>query len=70
LTGPATVEPEDGAAIEMVGFEEVLFGGFFPPGAAAAPAAKRRRKKRASARWRSGCWAADGLRRESMRRSL
>jgi hypothetical protein len=74
VTGPDTVEPDEGEAIEMVGVEEVPFPGLpppLPPGAAAAPAANRRRKNGASAtgRWRNRRWA-NRLRRASMRRSL
>jgi hypothetical protein len=69
LTAPVAVEPDDGEAIETVGFEG------FPllvPGAATAPAAKIKRKNRVSAAvggWRNRR-GAKRLRGESMRRSL
>jgi hypothetical protein len=74
LTGPDTVEPDEGEAIEMVGVEEVPLGlppPLPPPGAAAAPAANRRRRRSPSitGRWWSRPWS-DRTRRESMRRSL
>jgi hypothetical protein len=66
-TAPDTVEPDEGEAIEMVGFEEV-FAGLPPLPPAAALGAKTRRKQSASAAgtWQDRCWA----RRESMRGSL
>ena len=68
VTGPDSVEPDEGEAIEMVG---VPFGGLPPLPPAAAPGANTRRKKSANAsgRWRNRSLASES-RRESMRRSL
>jgi hypothetical protein len=71
LIRPDTVEPAEGAAIEMVG-AEVGFGGLpplLPLAEAVAANTKKKKRARVTGRRGDGCWA-DLVKRESMRRSL